>query len=63
MSARARPASTSITRSEEAEASSRGAALLALEALGAPPPCRAPGGRRIDPDERRHAVYRAAMER
>jgi gluconokinase len=52
-----------ITLSEEAEASSRGAALLALEALGAPPPRGAPGGRRIHPDERRHAIYRAAMER
>jgi gluconokinase len=46
-----------------AEASGRGAALLALEALGGPKPPALPPGRTIVPDGRRHAVYAAAMGR
>jgi gluconokinase len=46
-----------------AEASSRGAALLAIEALGAPAPPALPPGRLVVPDARRHAVYDAAMRR
>jgi gluconokinase len=54
---------TPVTLSSEAEASSRGAALLALQALGAPAPPPAPAGRLVMPDSRRHAIYQAAMER
>jgi gluconokinase len=46
-----------------AEASGRGAALLALEALGAPEPPALPPGRTVAPDGRRHAMYAAAMGR
>lgn len=52
-----------ITVSEEVEASSRGAALLALEALGTPIPSGEPQGRTVRPDRERHSVYRRAMER
>ncbi len=48
-----------------AEASSRGAALLALEALGRLPAAHAlppPLGERIEPDPARHAMYAAARE-
>jgi gluconokinase len=50
----------------DAEASARGAALLALESLGAqpppPPPPPAPA-RVLEPDPDRHARYRAARAR
>ena len=46
-----------------AEASGRGAALLALEALGAPEPPALPPGRIVTPDGRRHAMYANAMGR
>lgn len=53
-----------VTLSAEPEASSRGAALLGMEALGwireLPP---AALGRVFEPDAGRHAVYRAAAER
>lgn len=49
--------------SVEPEASIRGAALLALEALGAPAPPPLPVGTTIVPDLDRHGVYRAARER
>ena len=49
--------------SPEEEASSRGAALLALAQLGVPPPTPAPPGRTVAPDMGRHAVYRRAIER
>jgi gluconokinase len=52
--------------SVEPEATSRGAALLALEALGAVPDIgtvRAPLGEVFAPDPARHARYRAALER
>ena len=49
--------------SPEEEASSRGAALLALAHLGVPPPAPAPPGRTVAPDPARHAVYRRAIER
>jgi gluconokinase len=49
--------------SQEQEASSRGAALLALERLGAPPPPPLPPGPTVEPDPGRHAHYRAARER
>ena len=52
-----------VALSGEAEASSRGAALLALQALGAPAPPPAPAGPLVMPDSRRHAIYQAAMER
>lgn len=52
-----------ITMAEEAEASSRGAGLLALGALGAPAPNRSPRGPVIAPDPARHRRYRAARER
>ena len=47
------------------EASSRGAALLALEALGGPEieKSEAPLGETFEPDPARHEVYRKAMER
>ncbi|HET8577045.1 MAG TPA: gluconokinase [Methylomirabilota bacterium] len=48
--------------SAEPEASSRGAALLALEALGASPSPLGPGVS-VTPDPGRHAIYRAARER
>ncbi len=52
-----------LTLSGEPEASTRGAALLALEALGiASTPPLAPGPT-FAPDPGRHAIYRAARER
>ncbi|MFZ1060865.1 MAG: gluconokinase [Candidatus Rokuibacteriota bacterium] len=56
----------SITLSPQAEASSRGAALLGLEALGVIPNLRAlPGGRGrpFTPHPRRHAEYGEARKR
>lgn len=55
-----------LTLSAESEASSRGAALVALRAAGlladeADAP--APPGRTLEPDPARHAVYRRALER
>ena len=47
----------------DAEASARGAALLALEALGRPRPPAPPPDRIRQPDAERHARYRAARER
>jgi gluconokinase len=52
-----------LTLSAEVEASSRGAALRTLEALGAPVPPPAARGRVIAPDLDRHAAFRAARER
>lgn len=52
-----------LTLCSDPEASIRGAALLALEALGAPPPPPLPAGATIIPDPGRHGVYRAARER
>jgi gluconokinase len=52
-----------LSLSVEPEASIRGAALLALEAQGAPAPSPLPTGAIIAPDPGRHAVYRAARER
>jgi gluconokinase len=52
--------------SSEREATSRGAALLAFEALGALPDvdaARAPLGEVVVPDAARHARYRVALER
>ncbi|HET7875544.1 MAG TPA: gluconokinase, partial [Methylomirabilota bacterium] len=47
----------------EPEASARGAALLALERLGAAAPPPLPPGPTVTPDPRRHALYRAALNR
>ncbi len=54
-----------ITASAVPEASSRGAALLALEALGGPgiEEVAAPLGETYEPDLSRHAIYREALER
>ena len=55
-----------VHRSAEQEATSRGAALLALEGLGAIPDVGAvpaPLGEVFEPDPARHARYRAALER
>jgi gluconokinase len=52
-----------VRPSTEPEASSRGAALLALEALGLPWPPAPPPDRILQPDPERHARYRAARER
>ena len=52
-----------LTLSPEAEASSRGAALRTLDALGAPLPPPAASGRVVAPDPARHAALRAARER
>ncbi|HSE06488.1 MAG TPA: gluconokinase [Methylomirabilota bacterium] len=52
-----------VAVSTYAEASARGAALLALEALGMPAPEAPPPGRTLEPNPRRHARYRAARER
>ena len=52
-----------LALSGEPEASNRGAALLALEALGAPLPPPLPAAATLAPDPGRHAVYRAARER
>jgi gluconokinase len=55
-----------VTLSREPEATSRGAALLALEALGVLPDlavARAPLGDTVEPDPAAHARYRGALER
>ena len=54
-----------ITVSAVSEASSRGAALLALEALGGPEieDIEAPLGETYEPDLSHHAVYKAALAR
>ncbi len=55
-----------VVASAEREGSSRGAALLALEALGAVPSLEevpAALGRAFEPDPARHERYRAAQER
>lgn len=54
-----------VTVSGVAEASSRGAALLAIEALGGPniEAFDAPLGQTHEPDQERHEVYRRALER
>jgi gluconokinase len=55
-----------VHRSPEPEATSRGAALLALEAIGALPDVqtvRTPLGETFTPDAAHHARYRAALER
>jgi sugar (pentulose or hexulose) kinase len=52
-----------LTLSHEAEASSRGAALRVLEALGAPAPPAAPLGPTVVPDPRRHDAFRTARDR
>lgn len=55
-----------VTWSRETEATSRGAALLALNAIGAVPDLaavRAPLGETFAPDPGRHARYRAALDR
>ena len=54
-----------VTVSGVEEASSRGAALLAAEALGGPKveEVPAPLGETYEPDEGRHGVYRRALER
>jgi len=51
-----------LTLSRETEASSRGAALLALAGLGQAPAPTAPAGQRVAPDARRHEIYRKALE-
>jgi len=55
-----------VTWSRESEATSRGAALLALETLGVLPDlaaARQPLGETFEPDGARHARYRDALER
>lgn len=52
-----------VTLSLEPEASSRGAALLALQALGRDLPATLPRRRVFTPDPARHARYRAGLER
>jgi gluconokinase len=52
-----------IALGTDAEASSRGAALLALEALGQPPPPAPEPARVLRPDPGRHARYRTARAR
>ena len=55
-----------VTWSQESEATGRGAALLALQALGALPDlaaARAPLGETFEPDPRRHARYLEALDR
>jgi len=52
-----------IALGQDVEASARGAALLALEALGIPLPAAPPRGLILRPDPARHARYRAARER
>src|SRR5262249_48151374 len=56
----------SVTGSHDPEATSRGAALLAWQALGAMPDLaavRAPLGETFEPEPARHARYREALER
>jgi gluconokinase len=54
-----------VTASGEQEASSRGTALLALQALGLLDPAQSPArmGDTFVPDPQRHAIYRRAMQR
>ena len=54
-----------VTLSGVKEASSRGAALIALEALGGPEieASEAPLGEIFEPDPERHEIYRKALER
>src|ERR671921_518389 len=54
-----------VTLSGVQEASSRGAALIALEALGGPEieASEAPLGETFEPDPDRHEIYRHALER
>jgi gluconokinase len=54
-----------VTLSGVKEASSRGAALIALEALGGPEieAAEAPLGETFEPDPDRHEIYRKALER
>jgi gluconokinase len=54
-----------ITVSGVKEASSRGAALIALEALGGPEieAVQAPIGETFEPDPERHEIYRKALDR
>jgi gluconokinase len=54
-----------VTISGVKEASSRGAALIALEALGGPEieASEAPLGETFEPDPDRHEIYRKALER
>ena len=54
-----------VTLSGVKEASSRGAALIALEALGGPEieAAQAPLGETFEPDTERHEIYRKALER
>src|SRR5215210_1230813 len=54
-----------VTLSGVKEASSRGAALIALEALGGPEveAAQAPLGETFEPDPSRHEIYRKALER
>ena len=52
-----------VTLSHEAEASSRGAAMRVLEALGAATPSAAALGVPVSPDPGRHAALREARER
>ena len=54
-----------VTLSGVKEASSRGAALIALEALGGPEveAAQAPLGEIFEPDPSRHEIYRKALER
>jgi gluconokinase len=55
-----------VVASAEPEATSRGAAILALRSLGAVPSIEsmpAADGEVYEPDDDRHAVYRAAVAR
>jgi gluconokinase len=52
-----------IALGTDAEASARGAALLALEALGQPAPSVPSPARVLLPDPARHARYRTARRR
>ena len=52
-----------IVLAAEPEASSRGAALLALSAIAPASPDPMPEGATVMPDPARHEVYRAALER
>jgi sugar (pentulose or hexulose) kinase len=52
-----------ILASDEPEGSSRGAARVALEVLGAPPPPVETAPRRYAADPERHRAYRLARER
>jgi gluconokinase len=54
-----------VTLAGVKEASSRGAALIALQALGGPEieATKAPPGETFEPDPERHNIYRKALER